>query len=511
MSRPFVSLCISLIIGILLYNYIYDSYIFTFTKGSVFIILFGCLLLIMLFSNKYNLFIYLIFILLGGFLYHSAIAYPTILKNYTAESIDVEGRVIGMIKTEGNYREYDIKITGFNTNAGDITVKEKARLKYLSIENPLQPGDTIKIKNAIIKERFTEEGLQGYKRYLRSRGYNLMLEATSGKVTKIKNPHNINIMHASYSTRKYIEDFFDASLGDIESGLLKSIMFGNQGYMSREMLAVFSASGTAHIVAVSGLHVGIMVLLIHAILRFFQLGKEKILISTMIILWLYGYMVGFPVSIIRASAMYYFYVFAYFAHRKYDGINVLMMIAFFLLLSNPFHLFSVSFQLSFAATLSILMFYPIIKEGFDILPKALKGLLTVTIAAQIGTIPIIAYHFQQISLISFVANLFIVPVLAPLLAMAFLSIFSSLLPLGMDSVINYLVNNTLSYIYWIAATLSELPFASVKVENINILPITIYYGILTIVYLIIWSYKQQKRKGMNTYELQGSNEKVKGQ
>ena len=107
--------------------------------------------------------------------------------------------------------------------------------------------------------------------------------------------------------------------------------------------------------AVSGLHVGLMAIVADKFLRLITIGKNKRLYLTMIILIFYGYMVYFPASIVRAGVMYLLYITAYFLHKRYDSVNALFFIGFMLLIRRPLIVHSISFQLSFMATLSILL------------------------------------------------------------------------------------------------------------------------------------------------------------
>mgnify|MGYP000874519902 CR=1 FL=1 len=490
MGRPFSFLCVSVIIGIVI-GFMFNIYI----TGSLFISLLLILLFLVLFTKKYsNIYICIAFIVLGNFIAYYNIKDHTILTLYNDENMALQGVIKKISKEHERYEEYDIQMEYLITPKISIKIDEKSKLQIINsqlLDVNLEPGDKLTLKNIELVEDFNKEDLNGYEYYLRGQGFKSILKIKAKDIDKI-NHDNWNLRKSSYKTKKYIENFLDDSLQERNSNILKSIIFGNQGYLDRDILSLFSITGTAHIIAVSGLHVGVLVLILDMVLKSIGVGRNKKLILTMIILFFYAYMVDFPVSIIRAICMYYLYIGGYFFERRYDGINSLMMMAFIILLFNPFAIFSISFQLSFVATLSILLLYPIIKDYLSILPRFLQPLLGVTLAAQLGTIPIMAYHFNQISLISPIANIIIVPTLTPLLFLCFLSIVASLIFEGLGYIINYITNGLLTYIYLMIEKTSTWNYANIEIININYTYIFIYYFLLIIIYILLWKKKHIK-------------------
>lgn len=494
MGRTFSFLCIAVIIGMMI------GYFFNIKIDVYFLIpLLLLMIFITMFYEKYTLIcLTLSFVFLGNYIFGIHMKDTTILREYPLEDLGLEVEIMKIGIDQGKYVEYDVKILKLIEGNENIIINEKARLQInygKNIPLPLEPFDIISIKNATLIESFNNKDLDNYQLYLRGKGIKAVLQVNVRDIIQVAKYNHINLINSSYKTRKYIEDYFDTSLSVIEGGMLKSIIFGNQGYLDKKLLDLFSISGTAHIIAVSGLHVGILVLILHYLLKLLQVGKKYILLITMILLLFYSAIVNFPVSIIRAMSMYYLYVLGYFLERKYDAINSLCMIAFLLLLFNPFNLFSISFQLSFAATLSILLFYPYVLKGLKFVPNYLQSILAVTIAAQLGTIPIMIYHFQQLSLIALVANILIVPILAPLLFMAFASIISGLISSGLSAGINKLIHYILLYMHWIVRKLSDVPFAAIKIENFSWQFILLYYFLLFALYLTLWHNKMRLNSG----------------
>ena len=172
--------------------------------------------------------------------------------------------------------------------------------------------------------------------------------------------------------------------------------------LSQEEKDVFQRSGTSHIIAISGLHTGILC----TIISFFIRGINKFykLLILFIIMNFYMMMIGVSPSIIRAIYFVIILYLAVFLDKKRDGISTLSLVGIFLVINNPYIIYNVSFQLSFLATLSIIYFYGYIKNILKI------NLISLTIAANILTIPVIYYNFKGISIISIISNIIVVTI-----------------------------------------------------------------------------------------------------
>jgi competence protein ComEC len=495
-------MCSFVYIGILGSNMINVS-----LTGKIFIGFWLTVILGGLLTKKFSpILIGFAFMLLGVFIYENSIKNTSLLYAHSNEPLQLVLKVQNQGVTRKYYLEYDVLILNLYTGEQNQRLYEKAKLHFKGKDYQnflLEPGDTIEFQKARLDKNFFENNENGYVRHLQSRRYKSIIEGYTYDIKKLEEANKLSMLYQSNQTRKYIEKLFDETLQPVQSNLMKSILMGNQGYMSEETLTLFSKTGTAHIIAVSGLHVGILALSMHSFLKLFKMSKKRILIITMVLLIFYGYLVNFPVSIIRAMAMYFLYVFAYFNQNRYDAINSLMAVAFILLLYNPLTIYSVSFQLSFCATLGILLFYGIVQDKLKVFPRSLRSLAAVTIGAQLGTMPIMAYHFQQLSLISVFANLFIVPILGIVISMASLSILVSIMSTTLASGINHFLNGMLTYIYWIVEICSNIPYANIKIDNIGPAVIIVYYVVLIGIYWLLWSNRQKylTRESWGKYEL----------
>lgn len=259
---------------------------------------------------------------------------------------------------------------------------------------------------------------------------------------------------------------------------------------------VFSITGASHILAVSGLHIGIIFQLIFLLFG----GKRHRLWSislSLFFIWSYVFMIGAPASAIRSSAMISIYGFALISRRKQLNINCLSVSFMILTFINPLYIFEVSFQLSFLAVGSILLFYHLLHNVLHPCHRLTHWAWSVTamsISVQIGTLPIIAYYFGRISCYSILTNFIAIPAatlilyftLSFILLLAFSHIgifpilFSELLEITAKILgsITHSTNNLLSM-------LSSLPEASIEHVKINTLQLCLIYIGIAAGYILI--------------------------
>lgn len=225
------------------------------------------------------------------------------------------------------------------------------------------------------------------------------------------------------------------------AGVLNGILFGERAEISGTLRDDFERTGTIHILATAGLHVGIAAGLLFALFRGCRLSRRKTILLTLGGLILYAFLAEGRPAVIRAVVIASVYLFARIAEREPDWWNAAAFAALILLILNPYFLMEAGFQLSFATVITLILFMPfcqarirklaeripedtLLKRAFR---KSVAYLLTcfaVSCVAQAGTLPLIAVYFNVISLTSVFANLMVVPLAAPILALGFASAFS---------------------------------------------------------------------------------------
>lgn len=217
--------------------------------------------------------------------------------------------------------------------------------------------------------------------------------------------------------RRSIDQSIDRTMRGDSAALLRGILLGERRQLPEDLIDTFRTIGLAHILAVSGLHVGLITLVVYTLLFVLRLPRHLVAAGTLGVLILYAFITNLTPSVIRATIMAGLFLVGRQMDRQTDTVNILAVAAIVILLIWPSALFDLSFQLSFLATYAIITGYPRLKE---LLPERLSrsekwwarwlrdGLL-VSVAAQLGTLPVVAGTFNQVSWMSAVANLFIGP------------------------------------------------------------------------------------------------------
>ncbi|MDI6803273.1 MAG: DNA internalization-related competence protein ComEC/Rec2 [Bacteroidota bacterium] len=229
-----------------------------------------------------------------------------------------------------------------------------------------------------------------------------------------------------YPLRKKIAHNFDRFVGGEEAKFLKGILVGDRSEIPFETKEAFINSGVMHILAVSGLHVGMIILIVISLLTAFRIPEKLKIITTCFILISFVFLTGQSPSVVRASVMGVILLSSLLLERKIDIFNSLAVAAIILLFFDAKQLFHPGFQLSFAAVISIVLLYPKISSVDKLIPQNIRnvssvkfiiGLAAVSVSAAIGTLPFTSYYFGKISMIGLVANLLVVPLTGIVLAL----------------------------------------------------------------------------------------------
>lgn len=238
--------------------------------------------------------------------------------------------------------------------------------------------------------------------------------------------------------QSYINDFNGFIINNLPieyAGFIIGITTNNRQYLTKDIGNQIRNNGISHILAISGLHVGILygiLVFILAKLSPFK-RKNKLIQSLMIclVLGLYGYICGWTSSISRSILMFTIFEFSRIINRNSPPINNLAFAAFCLVLLNPMNLFEVGFQLSFMGVFSILWILPLFQNWIEVQNKFLQyfwELLTVTISAQIGVVPLLLFYFGEFSYNGILLSLLLIPLVGLIMIIGFLLIICFKIP-----------------------------------------------------------------------------------
>ncbi|PKA82510.1 competence protein ComEC [Ulvibacter sp. MAR_2010_11] len=273
-----------------------------------------------------------------------------------------------------------------------------------------------------------------------------------------------------------IKKLSEANFGKEELSIIQALVLGERKDIDKAMYSEYAAAGAVHILAVSGLHVGILFLVLNGLLkplRWFPKGKPVATFITLLLLWSFALIAGFSPSVVRAVTMFSFFTLAAAGNRPTNSYNTLFLSYFILLLCNPNWLFHVGFQLSYLAVFFILWIQPKLFKLYyprNYLIKKLWAIVTVSLAAQLGILPLSLYYFHQFPGLFLLTNIVILPFLGILLVGGILVIVLAsinTLPKMVASAYNYLIEVLNDFIHWIAQQeaflVTEIHFSATKV------------------------------------------------
>ena len=252
------------------------------------------------------------------------------------------------------------------------------------------------------------------------------------------------------------------------AGIAYSVLFGDKSEIDPEIRSAFSYSGIAHVLAVSGLHVGFLIALISFVLKKLKVNKYANCGIIFAILLAYCWLCGFTPSVVRASIMAIILLVSQILGEEYDGLSSLSFAGIVIMLINPLNLFDIGFQLSFASVFGILTLTPTFQRLFTKwkFPKFLGDSLAISLATNIAIIAISLNYFSDFALLGIFTNLIVLPVFSITYSLLFvINIFALIIPaLGMFLVLPDLL---LHFIKIVANFVSGLPFGVVSVFHIG--------------------------------------------
>lgn len=372
---------------------------------------------------------------------------------------------------------------------------QKGRLNkfYRSIN----PGYKLKIKSKIYETRDKRNpGEFDYKKYLLSVGISGNINLSNKNQIKITERNKDFISTLIFSIRKNIAEKIDELYSFKTSSLLKGLLLADRSNISYTTKEEFINAGVIHVLAVSGLHVGFIALIVIIILGRINLFVRSIL--TIFALLLFLLITGSPPSVMRAVIMGSVIIISFVLGRSTNIYNSLSIAALIILVFSPKQLFAPGFQLSFSAVWGIAVFFPICKDylsKINIENKILKDILlflSVSLGAQIGTLPFTFIYFGKLSIIALLINLIVIPLVGFIIATGIISLVINILfpfVAVFYSAANELFSNIL---FWITSNAGNLSFSFIKISNFN------YYDAL-IVFISLFFFLIIRKKLNRSY------------
>ena len=329
-----------------------------------------------------------------------------------------------------------------------------------------------------------------YRSYLKRRGIYSTVSINERNAVLINKANFLSLDRVLALLRNRSSTILEQAVGGREGNFLKAVLLGERWLVEPEVEEAFTRTGLAHILAISGLHIGYLVLLLNFIQSLLKLRKGTALLFQGVILILYCLMTGASPSVTRAVIMALIYLTGRALGRKSDLINSAGTAAFLILLIRPMDIQEISFQLSFMSVCSIALFHQPIQRVLGFLPKKISSLIAVGLAAQLGTLPLTAYYFNIISPVSIFANLLVLPILGVVTAGGFLIIPLGLISPAAATVMAMPIKYLCRAILLVTDFASNLPFAWFPVISPSVFTIIIAF-------LILWMISRERPSFIN--------------
>jgi competence protein ComEC len=353
-------------------------------------------------------------------------------------------------------------------------------------------GDLLKI-SCQLKTIENKDAEFDYRMYMAKEG--VLYSCENKKFSKIGENKGNFLLGLVLKTKNLFEKNVKAVIAQPEGSLAGGLLFGGSSGLSKEIQNDFSRTGMTHIVAVSGYNVTIIAEYLIMLGIFLGLWRKQAIWFAIFGVAIFVTASGLPASAVRAGVMSSVLLWAMKHGRLTSAENAIIFAGAVMLFSNPLLLrYDVGFQLSFLATLGIVLSSSFWEKSFIKKQKALgiSEAIALSLSAQIFVLPIIAYNFHITSLISLLANVFILPIIPLSMLLVFLvSVFGFFFPL-LSLLLAWLAYLPLHYELWLIHVLANFPWASVEIEKFSVWWMAIYYIVLVL--MLIYLKRLQKLK-----------------
>ena len=335
-----------------------------------------------------------------------------------------------------------------------------------------------------------------YGKYLENQEIYAQVYANESQVKVIGKQKTIWSQFSNFRT-KIIENLALSNFKKEELNILIALLLGQQQDISPEILKDYQYAGAVHILSVSGLHVGFILMFITFLLKPMSNSKRNAILKLAVILislWTYGILAGLSASVVRSVTMFSFVAIGIHLKRTVNIFHTLLVSMLLILLWKPSFLFDVGFQLSYLALFFILWLQPLLSNIWQPKNRIIQyiwDIVTVSTAAQIGAMPLSIYYFHQFPGLFFITNIIVLPLLGVIMIIGLIAIIIAcfgIVPFVIAKPLEFLIEFLNSIIHWVAT------FEDFIIKNISFNKEMLVASYLVIIFSVIWF----KKKEFNT-------------
>jgi len=424
-------------------------------------------------------------------------------RHVKGKIIAIQGKVSSSVLEKENYFRYDLEVEQVLTENNRLSPvcgkihfyikREKTGYKILDLkeETPLAYGDVVQVyttPRAIPPPSNPQEF--DYSGYMALQNIHGQCFVSKGAYTVLANQPDNKILAASYQVREHLRvKIKDLILEDEARAIALALLIGVKDYLSDDIKRAYASAGAIHVLAVSGLHVGILYLLLLLVLKpweKYKAGLWLISMTTVVAIWFYTFITGMSPSVLRAATMFTVFAISRALGRKNNGYNALGIAAFILLLYDPYLIYSVGFQLSFLAVGGIMYLQPCIYRWW-IAPNAFLdkawSITAVSLAAQMATFPLSVYYFNQFPTYFFISNFFVIPGASIIMIGGVLMILAEKAWSLAGGIVGMILTGVIQLMNFLVKSVEQIPGSLVTWLYIEGNEVLLTYGILILIFL----------------------------
>lgn len=429
-------------------------------------------------------FVVIFFTLIMGFMLMSnEITTRNHIYDLKENTVIVQGKIY---KIENTAFGTNIYLKGVEVENGEKSVSVKRIFVNTEKIPNVKIGNIIKVKGKLRQfEEAANKGNFDSRKYYLSLGFYGKIEA--GTIEVINSDYS-GIRQELYELRMEIIERLEKLCSDNKgifsiinnkNGIIGAIILGDKTDIDSDIKELYSVSGIAHILAISGLHISFIGMAIYRLLR----RRFRFLFSAAVsipVVLSFGIMSGFGISTIRAIIMFILKIIGEVLGRKYDAITAISLAGLVLLVQNPFVVCNSGFQMSFGAIIAIVLILPIVEEILNTDNKIIK-VLSANFTISLVMNPILAWNYYELPTFSFLLNIVVVPLMSVVIVSSIVGIFCSCIMFGFGKIVIFPGCGILELYTFLCNIINKSSVASIVVGQPKVTIIIVYYAILLVV------------------------------
>ena len=495
---PFLRLCLPIVLGILFYPLCISALSnFYFGFAILFLFFLSSEFIIREYPSVFfkGLLLHILLFFIGIFVCknHDLKTKDNYYKNYSSHSVQMQIRILDGIKngTRISFNAQIEKLKNQNGSWSDVQGKIKVHLKGSEGKKHLIVGDRLIVLGNLTPFKIPENQYSfDYRKFMAQQQIYDRMFVEEWQLIE-SNPEGIFSL-INGLRNKFIFVLDESIMDNQAKAVAKALLLGYKNDLDHELRNAYVDSGSMHVLAVSGLHVGIISMFLMTIFSIVKNNHVVVRILKLFIIlsgiWAYAILTGLSPSVLRAATMCSFVFAGLLFFRKTNIFNTLPLAAVVLLLFNPDILFTLSFQLSFSALASIIYFQPKIYALIitqNLVMDWIWKLISLSISAQVGTIGISLYHFHQFPLYFWLSGVLVIPMAMLILSLGLFFLLSNHFHLFFEFQLSKLLEWTLKFNNSMVEWIKNLPFNKIDYIHFDQLDLTLYYLSLILFILCI--------------------------